>query len=146
MPDFAPLVADYLKDLAKAGNAPGATPELSLRTPLENPSKGAIKSLGREKQFHLGNENTTPGLKGRPDFILYSQDSPVGYIEAESIDANIRKLTGAAKIQNDHYSRNLDNFILTNHLDFELWHEGKTIAKASLPDSVNCSSMHGARN
>lgn len=46
----------------------------------------------------------------------------------------MRKLTGSAKIQNDHYSKNLDNFILTNHLDLELWHEGKRIATASLPD------------
>lgn len=134
MPDFAPLVAEYLKDLAKAANAPGATPELSLRTPLENLFKSAVKSLGREKQFTLVNEGTTPGVKGRPDFILYTHHSPVGYIEAEAIDANLRKLTGSAKIQNDHYSQNLDNFILTNHIDFELWHEGKPIAKASLPD------------
>lgn len=134
MSDLAPLVADYLKNLAKAANAPGAALELSLRPSLDKFLKDAVSFLKRENLFNLVHEGTTAGVKGRPDFILYYHESPNGYVEAESIDSNLRKLTGSAKIQNDHYRENLDNFLLTNHLDFELWHEGKRIAAASLPD------------
>ena len=141
LPDFAPLVSEYLKNLAKAANAPGAAPELSLRPSLDKLLQDTIKLLEREKQFNLVNEGTTAGVKGRPDFILYSHDSPSGYIEAESIDSNLKKLTGHAKHQNDHYRQNLDNFLLTNHLDFELWHEKRLIATATLPDPRTGLSM-----
>ena len=134
MPDLAPVIADYLKTLAKAASAPGAAPELSLRPALDTFLHEVIKRLQRSSQFHLVNEGTTAGVKGRPDFILYFNESPNGYVEAESIDSNLKKLTGHAKIQNDHYRENLDNFLLTNHLEFELWHEGKRIAEAKLPD------------
>lgn len=141
MADLAPVVSDYLKNLAKAANAPGAAPELSLRPSLDKLLQDVIKLLERQHQFHLVNEGTTAGVKGRPDFILYFQDSPNGYVEAESIDSNLKKLTGHAKHQNDHYCENLDNFLLTNHLDFHLWHEGKRIATASLPDPRNGFAM-----
>jgi predicted helicase len=134
MSDLAPLVADYLKSLAKAANAPGAALELSLRPSLDKFLNDALNFLQRANLSNLVHEGTTAGVKGRPDFILYYHESPNGYVEAESIDSNLRKLTGHAKIQNDHYRENLDNFLLTNHLDFELWHEGKRIAAASLPD------------
>jgi predicted helicase len=141
MADLASLVLEYLKNLAKAANAPGAAPELSLRPSLDKLLQDTIRLLDRETQFNLVNEGTTAGVKGRPDFILYSHDSPSGYAEAESIDANLKKLTGHAKHQNDHYRANLDNFLLTNHLDFELWHEGKRIATASLPDPRDSLSV-----
>ncbi|MEI6656647.1 MAG: N-6 DNA methylase [Verrucomicrobiota bacterium] len=137
MPDLAPVISEYLKNLAKAASAPGATPELSLRPSLDKLLQDVIKVLQRGNQFHLINEGTTAGVKGRPDFILLYHDSPNGYVEAESIDSNLKKLTGHAKIQNDHYCANLDNFLLTNHLDFQLWHEGKRIATATLPDPRN---------
>ncbi len=123
-----------MKNLAKAANSPGSTPELSLRPSLDKLLQDVIKHLQRGSQFNLVNEGTTAGVQGRPDFILYYYDSPNGYVEAEAMDANLKKLAGHAKVQNDHYCANLDNFLLTNHLDFQLWHEGKRIATASLPD------------
>lgn len=96
-----------------------------------------MELLHRKSEFNLITEGSTPGVRGRPDFILYYRDSPHGYIEAESIDSNLKKLTGHAKLQNDNYRTNLDNFLLTNHLDFELWHQGELISTASLPDPRN---------
>lgn len=137
MHDLSSAIHEYLKNLAKAANAPGAAPELSLRPSLDKLMQDAIKGLHRSERFNLVNEGTTAGVKGRPDFILYFHESPNGYVEAESIDSNLKKLTGHAKVQNDHYCQNLDNFLLTNHLDFELWHEGSRVATASLPDPRN---------
>ena len=134
MHELTPAISDYLKNLAKAANAPGSAPELSLRPSLDKLLQDAINVLQRNNLFNLVNEGTTAGVKGRPDFILYYRDSPSGYVEAESIDSQLKKLTGHAKHQNDHYCANLDNFLLTNHLDFELWHEGNRVASASLPD------------
>jgi predicted helicase len=140
---FSVLVDTYLKRIAHAAAAPGASPELSLRPALDDLLQKALELQKKHKHFHLSHEALSDsaddsGKKiGRPDFILFTEQpvkAPVGYCEAESIDADLRSLKGHALHQNTRYKQNLDNFLLTNHLSFELYVGGHRILHAKLPD------------
>ena len=60
---------------------------------------------------------------------------PVGYIEAERYGRDLDRLTGHAGEQNARFIENLDNFILTNFLDFQLWRDGQRRATANIADA-----------
>ena len=60
---------------------------------------------------------------------------PLGYIEAEAYGRDLDRLTGHAETQNALFIENLDNFILTNFLDFQLWRDGQQHATANIGDS-----------
>ena len=60
---------------------------------------------------------------------------PLGYIEAEAYGRDLDRLTGHAEAQNARFIENLDNFILTNFLDFQLWRDGQQHATANIADS-----------
>lgn len=140
---FAALVDTYLKRLAHAAKAPGASPELSLRPALAELLEKTLEIQKKQRDFHLAHEAVSDGEDdagkkiGRPDFILFTNKpvtAPVGYCEAESIDADLRSLKGHALHQNSRYKSNLDNFLLTNHLRFELYVGSQCVLNASLPD------------
>ena len=57
---------------------------------------------------------------------------PIGYIEAEKFGIDLDALTGHAREQNARFIKNLDNFILTNFVEFRLYTEGELRASASL--------------
>ena len=71
---------------------------------------------------------------GRPDFVVQSGLLPVGYIEAEAYGRPLDALTGHAKAQNERFIENLDNFILTNFVEFWLYAEGELRATAQVGD------------
>ena len=71
---------------------------------------------------------------GRPDFVVNSGLLPVGYIEAEAYGRPLDALTGHAKAQNERFIENLDNFILTNFVEFRLYAEGELRATAQVGD------------
>ena len=60
---------------------------------------------------------------------------PVGYIEAEAYGRNLDALTGHAETQNARFIENLDNFILTNFVDFQLWRDGQRHETANVEDA-----------
>ena len=72
---------------------------------------------------------------GRPDFIATEGLLPIGYIEAEGYGRDLNTLTGHAREQNRRFIENLDNFILTNFLDFQLWRDGQQRITANIQDS-----------
>ena len=128
--DFQLLCRDYLSELRAARANPQATPELSLRPALDTFLKAAAGLSGRDTSF------VSEGKKivvGRPDFILTTQDLPMGYVEAEKYDLELDNLKGHTKTQNEGFIANLDNFLLTNHLEFRLFTNGVMVAEASLP-------------
>ena len=61
---------------------------------------------------------------------------PIGYIEAERYGRDLNNLTGHAREQNDRFIENLDNFILTNFVDFQLWTEGQLRAEARVGEET----------
>ena len=61
--------------------------------------------------------------------------TPRIYRSAEAYGRDLEKLTGHAEAQNARFIENLDNFILTNFLDFQLWRDGQQHATANIADS-----------
>lgn len=144
--DFAALCRTYLEDVRKLRANPSASPELSLRTPLNVFLDGAALHLGRDARF-INEGSGAP--KGRPDFVLSRDGETLGYVEAEKPDADLTHLTGHAKTQNDGFKNNLDNFLLTNHLDFRLYDRAVEVERAQLFDAgtgaVSVSSEEAAK-
>ena len=64
---------------------------------------------------------------------------PVGYIEAEAYGRDLDALTGHAQTQNERFIENLDNFILTNFVEFQLYAEGQLRATARVTDESTVS-------
>ena len=60
---------------------------------------------------------------------------PIGYIEAEAYGRDLDALTGHAAEQNARFIENLDNFILTNFVEFQLWTDGQLRATANITDA-----------
>ena len=61
---------------------------------------------------------------------------PIGYIEAERYGRDLNRLTGHAREQNERFIENLDNFILTNFVDFQLWTDGQLRTEANIEDGT----------
>jgi len=124
-----------------------ATPELSYRTDLDNLLRKAAELSGvpifpllegKKIQIERPNPETRKIEQvwvGRPDFIFIDHEqSPLGYLEAEAFGVDLNKLTGHAKHQNAIFKDCLDNFILTNHLEFQLYVNRVKQASVSLLD------------
>jgi hypothetical protein len=113
---------------ATAGVAqqPHATGELSYH--------GALEQLLRTLRPNLTVvHEPTRTVVGRPDFALLHQHAPVGYVEAEAYNADLDNLLPHAKAQTDAFRQHLENFLLTNFLEFRLYRAGQETMRARLP-------------
>ena len=128
---LAPAVSVYLADLRKQRALANTTDELSYRDFLGKFLRSANDALNRAAEFTGEAKKIT---FGRPDYEVTNGIRVVGYIEAEALNAPLTALKGHAKEQNERFRLNLHNFLLTNHLEFRLFRDGKEIAKAILPD------------
>ena len=128
---FQPLCVEYLTALREARQHALATDELSLRPALDALLKQASAHFERPVAFLSEAKKIS---SGRPDFTATVNGLPIGYVEAEAFGVNLDKLTGHAKAQNDRFRANLDNFLLTNHLEFRLYLGGEMTARAALPE------------
>lgn len=121
----------YLSSLRDTQAAGLGGKELSLRTFLENLLRDFLKEIGNDSLI-VTNEPKAMQI-GKPDFeVRHGALATVGYIEAEAPDANLARLTGHAKHQNDLFKANLPNFLLTNHYDWALYAAGDKVAEARL--------------
>ena len=121
----------YLSRLSQLRRNTQATGELSLRPALDelfqSLKPNGVDFVGEGKQLAIG----------RPDFTFTRgvYNEPIGYVEAEKIAADLGKLSGHAKTQNERFCANLDNFLLTNQLDFRLYDGGVLVERATLPEN-----------
>jgi hypothetical protein len=67
---------------------------------------------------------------GAPDYIITKQNIPIGYIEAKDIGADLYSKNH--KEQFDRYKKSLDNLIITDYLDFQLFRDGTYITTISI--------------
>ncbi|MFA6111258.1 MAG: type ISP restriction/modification enzyme [Candidatus Latescibacterota bacterium] len=67
---------------------------------------------------------------GAPDYILTKKDIPVGYIEAKDLGADLENKN--YQEQFDRYKHSLDNLIITNYLDFQLFQNGEKVTTLSI--------------
>ena len=132
--DFQIHCDHYLRNIQDTQINPQATPELSLLPHLQTFLKAiAIEYFDRPNiAFTL--EPRQIDQIGRPDIIALDGLLPIGYIEAEAYGRDLNRLTGHSREQNQRFIENLDNFILTNFLDFQLWRDGQMLSTANITD------------
>ena len=120
-----------------------ATAELSLHPHLKTFLEKTAEFLGNE--VTIMSEPRTLEI-GRPDFVVKSGLLPVGYVEAEAYDRDLDALTGHAQTQNERFIENLDNFILTNFVEFRLYAEGQLRTSARITDESTAPLENFARS
>jgi predicted helicase len=116
----------YLEQLQAVAQQSHATNELSYHGALEH----LLRTL--RPNLTLVHEPTRT-VVGRPDFALLHQHAPVGYVEAEAYAADLDNLPPHAKAQTDAFRQHLENFLLTNFLEFRLYRAGQEVMRARLP-------------
>ena len=121
----------YLQNIHRTQITGEATPELSLYPHLQTFLEDLFVDFGRNT-VTLTQEPRQLDRIGRPDFIAMDGLLPVGYIEAEAYGRDLDALTGHAETQNARFIENLDNFILTNFVEFRLYADGQLRATANL--------------
>ena len=124
----------YLQQIRQTRSDPNATPELSLHPHLHEFLEDATKDAECFDKLHMTftHEPRSIDQIGRPDFIVSDGLLTIGYIEAEADGTDLNNLTGHAREQNERFIENLDNFILTNFVDFQLWRDGQLRASAHI--------------
>ena len=131
---FQHLCNTYLRELLDTRDNTNATAELSLHASLKAFLEQSAACLGHA--IALTHEPRQLDI-GRPDFIATEEGQlPIGYIEAEKFGTDLNTLTGHAREQNARFIENLDNFILTNFVEFRLYTEGELRATASLSEEI----------
>ena len=125
----------YLQRINRTRTTAEATPELSLHPHLQTfLEELSIDYFGRDT-ITFTQEPRRLDQIGRPDFIAMDGLLPIGYIEAEAYGRGLDALTGHAEAQNARFIENLDNFILTNFVEFRLYTDGTLRATANIEDS-----------
>ena len=133
---FQQILRTYQQDIQGTHAQSDATAELSLHPHLRTFVEKTAEFLGHK--ITITSEPRTLEI-GRPDFVVKSGLLPVGYIEAEAYDRDLNALTGHAQTQNERFIENLDNFILTNFIEFQLYAEGQLRATAQITDESTVS-------
>ena len=133
---FQQICRTYQQNIQHTHAQCDATAELSLHPHLKTFLEKTAKFLGNE--ITVMSEPRRLEI-GRPDFVVKSGLLPVGYVEAEAYGRDLDALTGHAKTQNERFIENLDNFILTNFVEFQLYAEGQLRASARVTDESTVS-------
>ena len=126
----------YLQRINRTRTTTEATPELSLFPHLQTFLEEVFVDHFDKDTITLTQEPRQLDQIGRPDFIAMDGLLPIGYIEAEAFGRDLDRLTGHAETQNARFIENLDNFILTNFVEFRLYTDGTLRAKARIDDST----------
>ena len=132
---FQTYCTRYLQNIHRTQTTTQATPELSLFPHLQTFLEELFVGHFDRDTIRLTQEPKGLDQIGRPDFIAIDGLLPIGYIEAEEYGRDLNRLTGHAREQNQRFIENLDNFILTNFLDFQLWRDGQLRATANITDA-----------
>ena len=125
----------YLQNIHQTQTTAEATPELSLFPHLQAFLEDIAVAHFDRDTVRFTQEPRRLDQIGRPDFIAMEGLLPIGYIEAEAYGRNLEALTGHAREQNGRFIENLDNFILTNFVEFRLYRDGHLRATANITDA-----------
>ena len=126
----------YLQRINHTRTIAEATPELSLFPHLQAFLEEVSTDCFDRGTLTFTQEPRQLDQIGRPDFIAMDGLLPIGYIEAERYGRDLNRLTGHAREQNERFINNLDNFILTNFIDFQLWRDGQLREQARIADGT----------
>ena len=124
----------YLQNIQQTQSTSAATPELSLYPHLQAFLEDSAVAHFNRDTVRFTQEPRRLNQIGRPDFIAMDGLLPIGYIEAEAYGRDLDALTGHAREQNARFIENLDNFILTNFVEFRLYMDGQRRATVNITD------------
>ena len=127
----------YLQNINQTRSNPDATPELSLHPHLQTFLEDVAAEHFERSDITFTLEPKNIDQIGRPDIIAKDGLLPIGYIEAERYGTDLDRLTGHAREQNERFKENLDNFILANFVDFELWIDGQRNTTARILENTS---------
>ncbi len=133
---FQQICRTYQQNIQHTHAQSDATDELSLHPNLRTFLEETVEFLGHE--ITIISEPRRLEVGG-PDFVVKSGLLSVGYIEAEAYNRDLDALTGHAQTQNERFIENLDNFILTNFVEFQLYAEGQRLATSRVTDESTVS-------
>ena len=134
--DFQTHCACYLQNIQDTQTNLQATPELSLLPHLPPfLEKVAVEYVDRPNITFTMEPRQIDHI-GRPDIIVLDGLLPIGYIEAEAYGRDLDALTGHAEAQNARFIENLDNFILTNFIEFRLYRDGTLHATGHIDEAT----------
>ncbi len=123
----------YIESINQTRSNQDATPELSLLPDLRTFLQNIAAEYFDQTEIILTLEPRNINQIGRPDIIAREGLLlTLGYIEAEKYGTELNNLTGHAAEQNERFKENLDNFVLTNFVDFQLWRDGQLCATAQI--------------
>lgn len=97
----------------------------------EHTYRGYLQSLieSTAPNIHLTNEPKRSKF-GAPDYVVTKYDIPIGYIEAKDLGADLS--SDEYYEQFGRYKSAIDNLLITNYVDFELYREGDLIGQYSI--------------
>ncbi len=72
---------------------------------------------------------------GAPDFILSQKNIDVGYIEAKDVGLDLNKIEREEQV--NRYLESLDNFILTDYLEFRLYRKREKVETVRIGNIIN---------
>lgn len=101
----------------------GITTEHSFRGDLQNLLETLLPDI-------LTTNEPTRIKCGAPDYILTKKDIPIGYIEAKDLAADLNSKSYQEQFK--RYKAALNNLIITNYLDFQIFKDGILVAEYSI--------------
>ena len=124
----------YLQNIHQTQSTSEATPELSLFPHLQTFLEEVTTDHFDRETLRFTQEPRQLDQIGRPDFVVMDGLLPIGYIEAEAYGRDLDALTGHAEEQSTRFIGNLDNFIITNFVEFRLYTDGRLRTTANITD------------
>ena len=125
----------YFQNIHQTQSTSAATPELSLFPHLQTFLEEVTTDHFDRETLRFTQEPRQLDQIGRPDFVVMDGLLPIGYIEAEAYGRDLDALTGHAEEQSTRFIENLDNFIITNFVEFRLYTDGHLRTTANITDA-----------
>ncbi|MCJ7484251.1 MAG: N-6 DNA methylase [Thermodesulfovibrionales bacterium] len=120
-------IDEYLKQV-KQRYAAGISTEHSYRADLQNLMLLMVKGI------QVTNEPKRQKC-GAPDYIIQKKQVPLGYIEAKDIGIDLDKTETSEQIK--RYLQSLDNFVLTDYLEFRFYKYGQKVHEIKIASIEN---------
>ncbi|MBU4268124.1 MAG: N-6 DNA methylase [Acidobacteria bacterium] len=120
-------IDEYLKQV-KQRYAAGISTEHSYRADLQNLILLMVKGI------QVTNEPKRQKC-GAPDYIIQKKQVPLGYIEAKDIGVDLNKTETSEQIK--RYLQSLENFILTDYLEFRFYKYGQKVHEIKIASIEN---------
>ncbi|MFN9211477.1 MAG: type ISP restriction/modification enzyme [Betaproteobacteria bacterium] len=121
MPPASPFAA-YLRQIdsaLRAGNATEHTHRPALKELIESLGNGIV-ATNEPQRIECGS----------PDYIVTRGSSPLGYVEAKDVGADLVRIEEGEQL--GRYRASLRNLILTDYLEFRLYRNGEPVLAARL--------------